>query len=266
MKISVTPMPNGRKDKGGWMTFATFRGWRAACLAGVLAAWTISALAGCSATRSKQPAAAGGTDGAAARSGDVAETVSPDVSEGSLWQQEALYGDLFLTQKARHVGDVVTVRIVESSSASNEASTGTERESSLAAGVTGFWGAENEYAAGDPFFNPFGKIAGNMSSQFEGDGKTSRRGDFTAYISTRVTEVLPNGHLRIKGTREVKINNETQYIHLSGIVRSKDVSSDNIVMSTYVSDAVIEYSGKGIVNDRQRPGWLSNILNTVWPF
>lgn len=77
---------------------------------------------------------------------------------------------------------------------------------------------------------------------------------------------MPNGNLKIKGTREVTVNNEKQLITLSGIIRSRDISPDNIVLSTYISDAMIAYSGDGIVNERQRPGWLARILDVVWPF
>ena len=62
------------------------------------------------------------------------------------------------------------------------------------------------------------------------------------------------------------VNNENQLIILSGVIRPRDISSDNIVESTFISDAKIAYSGTGIIDDRQRPGWLANLLNTIWPF
>jgi flagellar L-ring protein precursor FlgH len=51
-----------------------------------------------------------------------------------------------------------------------------------------------------------------------------------------------------------------------GVVRPRDISNDNVVLSSFVSDARIAYSGAGIVDDRQRPGWMTNTLNTIWPF
>jgi flagellar L-ring protein precursor FlgH len=68
------------------------------------------------------------------------------------------------------------------------------------------------------------------------------------------------------GSREVTINAETQLITLSGIIRPRDISSDNVILSTYISDARISYSGTGVIDERQRPGWLANILNKYWPF
>ena len=105
-----------------------------------------------------------------------------------------------------------------------------------------------------------------MTSDFEGDGTTERSGEFKATLTARVTAVLPNGNMRILGTREIKINNETQYIYMSGLVRPEDISSANRVLSTQVADAKLDYSGFGVVDARQRPGWLANALNRIWPF
>jgi flagellar L-ring protein precursor FlgH len=190
----------------------------------------------------------------------------PVSHEGSLWREGSHWDNLFNNIKARNVGDVVTIQIVESSKATNKATTETERTSSLTAGIKKFFGAENDYVSTDPFFNPFGEVKGGMSSSFEGDGVTQRSGNLTAHITAKVTEVLPNGNLKIRGAREVRINHETQFIYLSGVVRPRDITSDNVVKSTYIADARIEYSGTGVINDRQRPGWLANILNVIWPF
>jgi flagellar L-ring protein precursor FlgH len=77
---------------------------------------------------------------------------------------------------------------------------------------------------------------------------------------------MPGGNIKIRGSREVEINNEKQILTLSGVIRTKDISPDNTVLSNYISDAQISYSGLGVVNDRQRPGWMANILNKIWPF
>ncbi len=105
-----------------------------------------------------------------------------------------------------------------------------------------------------------------MTSKFDGTGTTSRSGDLTAYITARVTEVLSNGNLMIEGSREIEVNNEKQFITLAGVIRTRDVAADNIILSTYISGARITYSGVGIVDERQRPGWLANLMNKVWPF
>jgi flagellar L-ring protein precursor FlgH len=185
---------------------------------------------------------------------------------GSLWSDQSDFGNLFTNPKARRVGDIVTVRIVESSSATNKASTQTGRSSSVSASVDGFFGLENKYSANSPFFNPFSRVAGGLESDFDGSGTTKRSGDLTAIITARVMDILPNGNLIIMGSREVMVNREKQEITLSGIVRPRDVSAENVVLSTYISDAKIAYSGSGIINDRQRPGWLARAIDVVWPF
>ena len=185
---------------------------------------------------------------------------------GSLWSDQNDFGNLFTNPKARRIGDIVTVRIVESSSATNKASTKTGRSSSVSASVDGFFGLENKYSANSPFFNPFSKVAGGLESDFGGSGTTQRSGDLTAIITARVVDVLPNGNMIIMGSREVMVNREKQEITLSGIVRPRDVSAENVILSNYISDAKIAYSGSGVINDRQRPGWLSRAIDAVWPF
>jgi len=198
-------------------------------------------------------------------------------NEGSLWQDDSPLSALFISQKARKTGDIVTVNIVEASSASNNAGTITDRESSLSAGIDTLFGYENEFNRSDTlkgirrYFNPFSvagapTLKGSMSSEFDGSGATTRSGNLSAYITARVTDVLPGGNLQITGLREVEINNEKLIITLTGVIRPRDISPDNVILSTYISDAKISYSGSGVIDDRQRPGWLANLINAVWPF
>lgn len=193
--------------------------------------------------------------------------------EGSLWPAQTNYSELFVNPKANTVGDIVTIKIIESAEATNEAATDAGRSSSVEAGITNFLDLEDRYTDSThpkyiayPKINPFGKIAGSAKTDFQGTGKTERKGDLTAYLTARVTEVLPNGNLRIAGFREVKINNEVQIILLSGIIRPRDISPENIVESTYIADARIAYTGAGVVHVRQRPGWMANFIDAVWPF
>ena len=201
----------------------------------------------------------------------------PSVSDdGSLWQVHNSLNVMFMDTKSRNVGDIVTVEIDESAKASNKANTETGRTSSLEAGIDQLFGVEDwwtnevlpDVPDSLPKLTPFGNpsVKGSMKSKFEGDGATTRSGTLSAFITCRVVDVRPNGNLKIVGTREVMVNNENQLIILSGIIRPRDISEENVIMSTFISDAKIAYSGSGIVNDRQRPGWLANLLNNVWPF
>jgi len=211
----------------------------------------------------------------------VPETTNrADYQENSLWQASNGLSGLFLDTKARNLGDIVTIEIAESSKATNKANTETGRDSSLSAGIDSFFGIDtwwvdkvlpklpNRPGPNWPKVNPFGSasVSGSMVSDFKGDGTTSRSGDLTAFITCRVTEVLPNGNLRIVGTREILVNHENQIIVLSGVIRPRDINDQNVIASRFIADAKIAYSGSGIIDDRQRPGWLANFLDAAWPF
>ena len=202
--------------------------------------------------------------------------LSPENNGGSLWQARSSFNGLFIDTKARNIGDIVTVKIEESAQASNKANTETERSSGLEAGIDKLFGFEtwwqdeilpdvsDKWPKIDPFGNP--SVKGSLKSDFKGDGETSRSGNLEAYITCRVVDVKANGNLTIVGTREVMVNNENQLIILSGVIRPRDISDTNVILSTFISDAKIAYSGSGVVDDRQRPGWLANLLNNAWPF
>jgi flagellar L-ring protein precursor FlgH len=179
--------------------------------------------------------------------------------EMSLWSDTTIMTDLFSDTKARRIGDIVTIQVSETSSAKNSASTDTDRESNLTAGISEFFGADVNKL--DDF-----SVRGGMESEFQGSGSTTRSGDLKAFITARVVEVLPGGNLKVIGSREILVNNEKQLMTIYGVVRPRDISNDNVVLSSFVSDARIAYSGAGIVDDRQRPGWMTNTLNTIWPF
>ena len=189
-------------------------------------------------------------------------------SPGSLWPGETLRNTLFQDPMARHVGDTVTIIISEKTSATREATTSTSRSSSADIGITKFlgfpmhFGLKGKMKGGD--FDP--SVAGEYETAFEGEGTTTRSGELTAQLTARVVEVLPNGNLVIEGRKETLVNNELQYIVLSGIIRPEDISPQNTIASAYIADARIEYSGKGVITDEQRPGWLRRILDHVWPF
>lgn len=190
---------------------------------------------------------------------------------GSLWVDDGPLSRLYVSRKARQAGDILTVSIVESATAANNADTKTERKSDISAGVDKFFNVEQRYPASRspqsfPYLNPLTELKAGISSSFDGKGTTRRSGKLAASISVRVTKVLSNGNLAIAGFREITVNNEQQYITLSGIIRPEDISADNVVQSTYISDARITYSGVGVLNDRQRPGWITRIIDFIWPF
>ena len=161
-------------------------------------------------------------------------TPTPEEKSGSLWQARSSFNGLFIDTKARNLGDIVTVKIDESAQSSNRANTETERSSGMEAGIDKLFGLEDwwqdevlpDVSSNWPKLDPFGNpsVKGSISSDFKGDGETSRSGTLEAYITCRVVDVMDNGNLKIVGTREVMVNNENQLIILSGVIRPRDIS------------------------------------------
>lgn len=192
----------------------------------------------------------------------------PEIAEGSLWSEIggiSLYPD----KRARKVGDIVIVRIVEDPEAKLNANTSTSRSSSIGAklkllGYMKAMAEKNSRLAQNPGTDDL--INATLASKFDGKASSDRDGHIKAYISAVIIKVLPNGNFYINGKREIKVNNETQYIALSGIIRPEDISLSNEISSTYVADARICYAGIGPLADKQKPGWLGRIIDHVWPF
>ena|SRR3989338_1271374 len=194
--------------------------------------------------------------------GCAAERVTrplPDISapkisyeEGSLWPKEESKLLLFKDTKASKVGDIVTVLIAESSMASKASETKTSRASDNTLGFK---------AGSVP--TDFQVKCGN---KFEGIGRTTRAGNLNATLTAVVVEVFPNGNLKIDGVKDIKVNDESQYITVSGIVRPEDIGRNNSIVSTDIADAKIVYEGEGSLDDEQRPGWLGKVFKWVWPF
>jgi len=187
-----------------------------------------------------------------------------DYSTGSIWQASSV--SLTENAKARRKGDILTIVITEVASASKAAKTDTSRSSSVNAGIPNFMGLEKAGIISNNLGDLSKLINASVDSKFGGSGSTSRQETLNATISAKVIDVLPNGNLLIEGRRNVKVNNEDQIIVIEGTVRPTDIDQTNSVNSIYVADAKINYSGKGIISDRQSPGWLMNLVDKLWPF
>jgi flagellar L-ring protein precursor FlgH len=183
-------------------------------------------------------------------------------SNGSIWQASSV--SITEDFKARRIGDILTVVITEQASASKEATTGTKRDASASAAIPYFMGLQKTFV--NNVFDMNNLISASTGTKFDGSGSTTKKDNLSATITVRVVDVLPNGNLRVAGRRNVKVNNEDMIILLEGTVMPKDISSDNTINSIYIADARISYTGKGVVSDRQSPGWLLNIIDKVWPF
>jgi flagellar L-ring protein FlgH len=180
----------------------------------------------------------------------------------SLFSPNSPNAFLFRDIKAHTANDIVTIQIVESSAATNSANTATNRKGDVDVSATGFFGLE----AGNQQLN-FAKILqGSSNLNFAGTGTTSRSGTLEAWLTARVCEVLPNGDLVIEGTKDVTINRERQTLRIRGVIRQRDVTPNNIVLSTAIAHMEVQFDGKGIVSDANKPGWLYWLFNKILPF
>ncbi len=172
--------------------------------------------------------------------------------------------------RARNIGDVITILIEENLAASKDVKTKTDRKSDYSLGLTGILGLQFEKTMQPKFDNgtvsASKAIGGSVSDKFDGSGATSSGTKLNGTVSARVVQVLPGGNLLIEGSRELNVNNETQYIILTGIVRPKDISSDNTISSTKIADARLSYTGAGQLSEKQHQGWMQRILGMVAPF
>jgi flagellar L-ring protein FlgH len=164
-------------------------------------------------------------------------------------------------RRARHVNDLVTIRVVENIVAIGTADSSLTKKSSANAGVPSLLGLESKLPSA---INPSNLVTTSSASDFKGGGQTNRSSELTATMTARVAEVLPNGDLVLEGIREIEINGDRQVVVLTGVARPTDVTPQNVVFSTQVGQLRIRYFGKGLMKDNLKPGLLVRILNKIF--
>lgn len=165
---------------------------------------------------------------------------------------KSLYTDI----KAHKIGDILTVIISENARASNKAKSTTKKSTTASLdGGPGLGGLD--------FFAPFGMSAEN-ESEFDGEGRTEKNGSLTAEMTVRVIGINSNGDLLVEGHRILDINNDQETLFLSGIVREKDITSENTIFSHQIANAEISYKGKGQSHDGSRPGFFTRLVNWIF--
>jgi flagellar L-ring protein precursor FlgH len=173
------------------------------------------------------------------------------VSASSLFAPSG--GSLFSDYKARQVGDLVTVLIIEQARATQSADTSSGNNNVLGIGP-----------GGGVLADLIPLLRFSHDSQFDSGGTTSRGGSITAKLTTKVVEINSNGTMKIEGRQKITVNGEEQEIVISGIIRSRDIGPDNTIYSSLVADAEIQFVGTGIVGDKQEPGILTRFFD--WLF
>lgn len=168
---------------------------------------------------------------------------------------KASYKSLFEDKRARNVGDLLTVDIIEQTAASQNKNTDLSRDDTASISVPQI----KDILRG---------ITGNASANrdFSGGGSTSASSQFVGTITVSVVRVLPNGNLLIAGEKQTATNNDLEMIRLSGVVDPDTILAGNRVLSSSIADARVQYTGRGAVDQAQSMGWLSRIFLTVLPF
>jgi len=185
----------------------------------------------------------------------------PQQTNGAIYQ--AGYDmRLFEDHTARRVGDILTVVLDEDIKAKKKADLDASKKSSISVTAPNIMGMDPSVL--------FGKdLSATLASDhdFEGEGEANQSNSLTGNISVTVVDVLPNGNLKVRGEKRVTLNDGSEYIRLSGIVRPIDIDASNTIASTQVADATIMYTGDGAVADSNKMGWFARFfLSPIFPF
>ena len=188
-------------------------------------------------------------------------TLSAVMAVGLLTAPGGLFaqpGSLFSDPKPDGIGDALTVIIQENASATNRTETTTSKSNQADIGSTIPQGAGNLLD-----FIPLHSLQSNASNNFEGQGQTSRSARLVARMTVTVVGKKANGDLLVEGVRTLKINGETEAIHLSGSVNLALVTRENTILSSNIGDLYVEYTGKGSITQGSRPGIFVRFVNWI---
>ena len=167
--------------------------------------------------------------------------------------------DLFQDRKPRRaneIGDILTVLITETTSATNSANLSTNKENTTS--------IDSEKGSGPLRFIPGLGLTSTATSEYSGDASTARSQQIQARISVTVVGKKPNGDLIVEGNRVIEINGESEVIYMTGAVNPKIIPATNTIESFRLSDLQVSYKGKGVVNEGTRPGVFIRIINWIF--
>ena len=184
----------------------------------------------------------------------------PNYENGSLFQARSI--SLFEDPKPFRVGDILTIVLKESTSASKKAATSTKKDDDISIDVPSVFGVTPTHNG-----NPLLAVDMQPSREFEGEGDSSQSNSLNGEITVTVVDILTNGNLVVKGEKWFTLNQGKEYIRIAGVIRPQDVKPDNTIASAKLADAQIAYSGEGFVADSNTQGWFSQFLSSKWwPF
>lgn len=198
-----------------------------------------------------------------------AELMPPAAESGSLYQAHYA-NNLWTDQRAKRVGDIITIVLQEQTSSSKSANTSITKESSIQVPDATVFGTTPSVKASK--FLPSTSslsLTNDIDAQrdFSGEADADQSNSLSGNITVTVAAVLPNGMLRIRGEKWLTLSRGEEFIRITGLVRPADIRPDNTVLSTRVADARIAYSGTGELAQAGQMGWLARFFNHPWwPF
>jgi len=184
----------------------------------------------------------------------------PIYENGSLFQQRGI--SLFEDPKPYRIGDILTIILQESTSASKSAETSTIKEDSIVIPNPTVFGSS-------PTFNGANLMEMSIEPEreFSGEADSTQSNSLTGEITVTVIDILPNDNLVVQGEKWFTLNQGKEYIRIAGVVRPLDVQSNNTILSSKLADAQIAYSGEGFLADANNQGWFGQFMNGKWwPF
>ncbi|TCN81722.1 flagellar basal body L-ring protein FlgH [Shewanella fodinae] len=202
-------------------------------------------LSGCSSSPSGTGRQATADDDASAQ--DSGQLVNHQ--EGGLYSDYYMF-TLFADKRAYSVGDILTVVLAERTMSSKSADSSLGKDSSWDVGVPLLGTLNTNDMA----------LKTNSATGFKGQSTANQQNSLSGYISVRVIDVLPNGALRIKGRKQIRLNQGDEYLELSGVVRPEDIDVTNQISSQRIAEASISYEGSGTLADASEPGWLTKLF------
>ncbi|MDZ7628421.1 MAG: flagellar basal body L-ring protein FlgH [Parvularculaceae bacterium] len=201
----------------------------------------------------------------AAPPGRVADGSEPEAAPGGLWRSgpQSLFGD----RRARAVGDILTVVVEIDDGADLRNRTERERDATEEVSVPALLGLNTlaqRILPGGAGLDP--TIDASSTSQSNGEGAIRRRERITLRIAAAVTAVLPNGSLVVRGSQEVRVNEELRDLRVDGVVRREDITRANIIAYDKIAEARIAYGGQGDVTRANRTRYGQKLIDLVSPF
>lgn len=183
----------------------------------------------------------------------------PEKRMNSLWRSGSR--TFFKDQRASRVGDILTVVVSASDSASVSNESKRDRDSKESLSIANFIGIEGNFNN----INPKKLVEAQSKPSHQGKGSISRKEEVTAKVAATVIQILPNGNMVVSGRQEMRINYEVRDLHITGIVRSEDINSDNTITLDKIAEARVSYGGRGTLDDVQQPPYGMQILDAVSP-